>query len=231
MKFFSRLLALAGLLLAPALFAASAFEGYVTLTVDSGQEPPQALDYMIKGRLVRVHLEKAITSTVMNVDTREMIVLLHAQKRYFRITDPTKILPPSPGLKPGQIAGLDDTSKTEFILNYPCRQYLLKEKGNTTELWLTDGLGGFIGVGAGTVVLKDTWLAPIYCRSGCFPLRVVSRDDSGKELFRMEATSIRRTHIPDPLFLLPANYSQAQVAKPDGRIPPQPAAANTSKKN
>ena len=57
MKFLSRLLVLGGVLLAPALLAADAFEGRLTLAVTSGKGPAQVINYAIKGSAMRIDME------------------------------------------------------------------------------------------------------------------------------------------------------------------------------
>jgi hypothetical protein len=212
-------------LLAPRLPGATApFEGIVNLQVVSGKNQPLALDYMIKGPMVRVAFAGAKTNTIMNVQTREKIVLLPAEKKYFKQSDPVT------GLSLGLITELEDTGRTGAILSYPCRVYLLKEKGQTTELWVTDGLGYFIGAGVGTMVIADRWVSALYCRNGYFPLRVVIRDEKGNEGFRMEAIGIKPAKLPASVFLPTAKYQETHLAKPEPKKSPRPGTSKSPQK-
>ncbi len=44
-----------------------------------------------------------------------------------------------------------------------------------------------------------------------FPLRVVSTDKASKETFRMEATNVEKTALPDSLFSVPAGYEKLDM--------------------
>ena len=45
-------------------------------------------------------------------------------------------------------ADIEVTGKTDTILGYKCNQFLVKDKGTITEMWVAEGLGTFMGLGS-----------------------------------------------------------------------------------
>lgn len=219
-----RLLAVGTLLTAVHSFAADAFEGKVTFAMSSGKGRPQAMDYTMKGSRLRmdINADGHTVSNIMDMEKREMIMLMPEQSMYMVM--PMKMPPEGAKAKAMEsTAEIEKTGKTETILGYKCHQVLVKDKGVTTEMWLADGLGTFMGMGngggggggglfgkRGGGSDQNKWEEALKGVGG-FPLRVISRGTGGKETFKMEVTKIAPGPQPDSEFAPPEGYQKFQM--------------------
>ena len=93
----------------------------------------------------------------------------------------------------------------------------------SNEVFRADQDGVFMGLGGGNPMMgggsrrgsnsaagAGTWEQALKGTGG-FPLRVISRDASGKETFRMEATKISPGAQPDSAFEPPADYQKFAI--------------------
>lgn len=224
MKPLLRLFAVSALLLAAvSSYAASSFEGKISLAISGDKKgKSQAMDYSIKGQKLRMDIsaDGNQIATIMDMDKLEMTMLMPEQQMY--MVHPIK----KPLEKAGEVADkstaeIEVTGKTETILGYKCSQVLIKDKGTVTEAWLAEGLAAFQGLGApggggggmfggkkGANAAK--WEEALKGKSG-FPLRVITRDAKSKETFKMEATKVEPGPLPDSLFVPPAGFQKFQM--------------------
>ena len=226
MNLFTRLTIIGGLLLAPALFAADGFEGKVSMTMTGNKGDAHAMTYMMKGTMMRLDMEAGKGSMIMDLEKHQMIMLMHERQMYMIMKMPqpqdqgphqagTPGGPPSDRTPPDVTA----TGKTQEILGYTCSQFLVKDGDKTTELWLAPGLGVFMGLHAGSspfggrsrnAEAAAKWEEAFKGKAG-FPLRVITRDGSGKETNRMDVTKIEKGGVSDGDFAPPAGYQQFQM--------------------
>jgi hypothetical protein len=108
-------------------------------------------------------------------------------------------------------ATLEKTGTTEKILGYDCVKYLVKDKNTTTELWLTEQLGAFMGFATGgpmgrrgSAPAAPGWEEALKGKD-FFPMRVVSTE-GGKEVGRIEVTAVEKKSLPDSLFTVPDGW-------------------------
>ena len=216
MKIFSRLLVLGSVLLAPALFAADAFEGKVSLALTTGKGRTQNINYSMKGSSMRIDMEAGkgeSFGSIMNMEKHEMLVIMNAQKMY--MTMPLQAAEAKIRESVDQhTANAEKTGKTDTILGYKCEQWLFHDKDRTSEAWVAEGLGTFMGLGGGGPMgggrKPSAWEAGLKGHGG-FPLRVIERDGSGKEVSRMEATKIEPGPLPASLFEPPAGFQKFEM--------------------
>ena len=230
MNLLLRFLAAGSLLVAATAFAADTFEGQVSFTI-TNKGSTQDLDYTMKGQALRMDINANghEVSNIIDMAKHEMTMLIHEQHMYM-----TRPMPDMSALAAkSSVAGtahgdtapnpdLEKTGKTETILGYKCQQVLVKDQGKVTEIWLADGLGLFMGLGGGNPMMggggrggssnanAGKW-EQVLKGAGGFPLRVVSRDASGKESFKMEATRITPGPQPDSEFAPPADYQKLSI--------------------
>lgn len=234
MNLLLRFLAVGSLLTAAPAFAADTFEGQVSFTITSGKGRTQSMDYTMKGQAVRmdINAEGHEVSNIMDLTKHEMTMLIHEQHMYMVQPMPAMNAAPRAGTPAGKdaapIGEPEKTGKTETILGYLCHQVLVKEKDKTTELWLADGLGLFMGLGGGNPMMGGgsrggatvaKWEQALKGVGG-FPIRVISRDAGGKETFRMEATRITPGPQPDSEFVPPADYQKLSIPGMGGGMNP-----------
>jgi hypothetical protein len=218
MKFLSRFLAVGALLTAVQAFAASTFEGKVSLAITAERGRTMNMDYSLKGQKVRMDMsaEGNLVSSIMDTAKMEMLMLMPDQQMYMVM--PMKQKVEQAMEKAGvNTADIEVTGKTETILGYKCNQILVKDKGLVTEVWAAEGLGAFMGLSGGGPMgggmmgggkpASAKWEEALKDKGG-FPLRVITRDAKGKESFKMEATKIQPGSLPDSQFTAPAGYQK-----------------------
>lgn len=230
MKPLLRFLAVGTLLLtAASSYAASSFEGKISLAITGDKKgKSQVMDYSIKGQKLRMDIsaEGNQVATIMDMEKLEMTMIMTEQKMY--MVHPIKKPVEKAAEKVGEsTAEIEVTGKTETILGYKCSQVLIKDKGTVTECWLAEGLAAFQGLGApggggGPFGGKKSanaakWEEALKGKSG-FPLRVITRDAKSKETFKMEATKVEPGPLPDSLFAPPAGFEKFQMPSMGGLL-------------
>jgi hypothetical protein len=208
---------LAGLLLVPAALSAAQFEGKVTFKMTPAKGQAQDIRYAIKNGKLRIELpdQKEMGGMIVDPVKRESIILMDQQRMYMVMAVPDASAAET---KAGKSDGatLEKTGVTEKILGYTAEKYISKSKDATTELWLAEGLGTFVGFSGGNPMggrrgggapAGQPWEKALAGKA-MFPLRVISRDNSNKETFKMEATNIDKTALPDAMFEPPAGYQK-----------------------
>ena len=202
-------------LLSPVLASAASFEGKVNFKMTSGRGQPQEIAYNIKGDKIRLEMpgQKGMGGMIMDTSTRQVTMIMDEQKMYMTMPIPDAV---APGAKAGDEPKLEKTNETEKILGHTATKYLSTHEGTTTELWLAEGLGTFMGFnnsnpmggrGRGPAPVPQAWERALAGKE-LFPLRVVGKDKAGKESFRMETTAIEKKSLPDSMFAPPAGYKQ-----------------------
>lgn len=204
--------------------SAAAFEGKVSLGMKSGRDAEQVIDYAMKGTRVRMEPKMADAggaAMIMDWEKQEMIVLMPEQQMYMvmPLRKPQAAAHTQPAAATEQ--KVEKTGRTEKILGYRCEEYVTSEGGQTTELWITEELGPFAGLGAGANPMAgmmggggpksaapSTWERALQNKQGAFPLRVISRDAKGRETFRLEAKKIEPGTLPDSHFAPPSGYQK-----------------------
>jgi len=215
-----RLLALATILLAPAVLVAASFEGKVNFKMSAPKGKPQEMHYSIKGDKVRVEMpgQKGMGGMILDTAKKEMITIMDEEKMYMVMAIPDA--PAANDEKEGDVK-LEKTGEKEKILGYTAEKYISTHKNEKTEMWLAEGLGSFMAMGSGNGMGKKAapknWERALAGKD-LFPLRVVGLDKSGKETFRMETTAINKQSLPDSLFVPPAGYQKFDMGGMGGML-------------
>lgn len=215
-----RLFVTGSLLVAATCFAADSFEGKVSLAMTANKGKPQVLNYSIKGQVMRMDLDADghTFASIMDLGKQEMLMLMPEQKMYM-VMPMKKIMEKAAEQSEIKEPNVEKTGRTETILGYKCDEYISKDKNVTTEIWVAEGLGTFMGLGnsggnpmagmfGGKGKAAEGGWADKFKGKGGFPLRVISRDAKSKETFRMEATKIEPGSLPNSLFIPPAGYEK-----------------------
>jgi len=222
-----RLFAVATLLTASFAHAAS-FEGKVTLNLSTGKDRSQALDYSIKGTAVRIDLasEGHTFASIMDLQKMEMLMLMPDQQMYMVMPIKDKI-EQAVDTAMAKEPDIVKTGRTETILGYSCDEYVSKDRDTTTEIWLAEGLGTFMGLGSsggmggmfggGKAKAAKGWEEKFKGKGG-FPLRVISRDAKSRETFKMEATKIEAGTLPASLFQAPEGWQKFSMPNMGGML-------------
>ena len=209
------LLLLAVVLAAPAAFAAD-FEGKVTMKMSGPKDAPPQMTFSLKEGFSRIDMAAAggrNAAIIFDAAKQEMTVLLLDQKMYM-----SQAMPKPEASAAGAVGGpvdksVDITTTKEKILGYDCAKYVTKAKDGTSEVWVTDQLGAFLGLGGSPMgggrrspgaPVPQGWEDALVGK-GVFPLRVVTTL-GGKETFRMEATAVEKQAMPASYFAAPADF-------------------------
>lgn len=200
--------------LAPAALAAS-FEGKVTMKMTGPKNAPPAMTFSLKEGFSRIDMnaEGRNAGVIFDAAKQEMTILMVDQKMFMTQAMPKQVA--AAGVAEGAAgAAVEVTTTKEKILGYDCVKYVAQAKDGTSEIWVTDQLGAFLGFGSspgggrrgpgGGGMTPQGWEAAITGK-GVFPLRVVTTA-GGKETFRMEATSVEKVALPDSTFSAPADF-------------------------
>lgn len=209
---------LPALLVVAALFAttcvAANFEGKVTMKMTGPKGAPQEMTFSLKEGFSRIDLTAAKGGSVgiiLDAAKQEMTMLMFEQKMYM-----TRPIPKATAAATAEGAAgtaVEITTTKEKILGYDCVKYVATAKDGTTELWVTDQLGAFLGMGGGPNgggrggpggPPAQGWEQALMGK-GVFPLRVVT-SGAGKETFRMEATAVQPQALPAEHFAPPADF-------------------------
>jgi hypothetical protein len=179
------------LVLASAIAHGAQFEGRLLIQRAEPPESGHQIIYSIKGDKVRVEVIRD------------------------RVTSYPSLAPSSDAPK------LEKTDETTKIHGYTAQKYLLTSDEGKTELWLAEGFGKYTGFGEGfekppiqeaNVDVPDPvvpW-AWEWALAGqpLFPLRVITRDSNGSEIFRLEVKEIHPQPLSDGLFRPSSNYKK-----------------------
>jgi len=225
MKKFALLLAPFALA-APAAHSAEPFEGKVTFTMTSGAGVPNEVSYTIKGAHVLISAGNAV-GIIMDRDKNEVTMMMPQQRMYMvrPLPQPPANLQAPNGAPQG--VSLQETGTTEEILGYTCKKYLIKANSSTTELWLTEQLGSFIGLGqamsggrpGGRTGPAQAWEQALQGKN-FFPMRVVGQNGSGAETFRLEVNAVDKQPVEDSVFSPPADWRKFDLGSMMGGFAP-----------
>ncbi len=211
---------LAAACLAPAVASAAAFEGKVAMKMTEPRGGTHQINYSLKPGFMRVEIEMKEGMTgamIMDFAKKEMLMLMPAQHMAMVMAIPEAAANPQVNADPE--ATFEKTGEKETILGYPTEKYLAKSKGTTTELWLTDKLGSFMGTGGAGMMgsrgkrgrAGQSW-EDVLKGKELFPLRAVGKAADGKETFRLEVTAVEKTSLPASLFTAPADYQKMDMS-------------------
>lgn len=203
-------------LTATATLSAADFEGKVRMKMSTSRGDAHEIDYSVKPGFVRTDMEPSPgqkASMIMDLGKEEMLILMPQQKMYMvqRLDSVTA----AANEAAGEDFTFEKTGETEEILGYDCVKYVSKTKDYTSDIWVTEELGRFVGLGNSSNPMggkKKSGPAAAWEKAlagkNFFPLRVVSRDAKGKEQFRLETVDVQKGAQPAALFAAPADYQK-----------------------
>lgn len=192
---------------------AAAFEGTVRMKMSQPRGDALEMTYRVKEGFVRTEIqtEQSTVATIVDLAKQEMIILMPEQQMYMTQSFAAAAAAAQSG-KHAEVS-FEKTGETEKILGYDCVKYVSKSKDQISDVWVTEALGRFVGLGQGgnaggrRAQKPASWESALMNKD-FFPLRVVSRDAKGKEQFRMEAVAVDKQTQPASLFAPPAGYQK-----------------------
>lgn len=207
-------------LVVPLVGLAAGFEGKVTMKMTGPKGAPPTMTFNLKEGLSRIDMNGGGQNVAVIYDAAklETTFLLLDQKMFMTQALPKSQVAAAAGgaAEATTGAGVAVTSAKEKILGYDCVKYVTQSKEGTSEIWVTDQLGSFLGFGGpppmggrrgpgASAPAPQGWEAAITGK-GIFPLRVVTTS-GGQETFRLEATNIEKAALPAALFYPPSDFT------------------------
>ena len=233
-KLISLCLAVAAL---PLVIRAADFEGTVVMKITGARGAPQDMTFSLaKGRSrIDVSLPQGMNAAMLLDQTKEeMTILMPQQKMYMVRPMPKPDELPAPA-KANDAGAVEKTGETETILGYKCEKFVSKNAEGTTQVWVTDQLGTFMGLGGGMPMggrrggggpVSPGWENALRGKDA-FPLRVITKGADGQETFRLDATAVDKKSLPASTFEPPADYQKFDMqgmmrgmGAPGGMRPP-----------
>jgi hypothetical protein len=204
-------------LLVPAALSAASFEGKVSFKMTSGRGQPQEVTYNIKGDKMRVEFpgQTKMGGMIMDATKKEMTMIMDEQKMYMTMAIPDSAV--QAAQKHNENTKFEKTGETEKILGYTATKYVATQNDTQTDMWLAEGLGTFMGFNNNPMGGRRGGSSPaqswehLLAGKELFPLRVVGKDKTGHESFRMEATAINKQSLHDSLFVPPEGYQKLDM--------------------
>jgi len=220
MKIYQALVGILALGLAGAL-RAETFEGRVTMKLSSSnaaKDAPQSITYALKEGFIRVEMATPRGQMVSIMDLRNhQILVLMPQQRMYMVQPLPQAAAPAAGQGNGPLGSdVQVTSEKATILGYTCTKLLATHGGSTSEVWVTDQLGSFLGLSPGAggpgrrSAPPQAWESALKGRSW-FPMRVVTKDGA-KATFQLEVTHVEKASIPDSEFAPPDGWQKFDIA-------------------
>jgi hypothetical protein len=230
---------------ATALPAADSFEGRVEMKMTEAEHGGSyVISYAFKEGKLRYDFPKNQSgrdngggsgAAIVDFAKRETIILMEmpdresggVRKMFMRqpMPQPSEAPPGGSRVEAAPVSEPIATGRTEVIAGYTATEYKVTGRnGEVTELWLAKGLGAFMlpaaqnPMGRGRPANASPAWEKLVRDGGFFALRFITRDASGAEKMRMEATKIEKTPLPDALFTT-EGYTEFQIPNFGGGLP------------
>lgn len=208
-------------LLALPASALDLFKGSVTFDIQAGRDTMQ-MALATNGKQMRIDPKgkgmAGMGGIILDWPSQSMMVLMTEQRMFMRMDlqdDALEAYEDEAGST--EDMEVEKTGETEKIAGVLAEQIkiLNKRTGEETEAWVSDELGSMMpmGMAMGGNPMKGKgetakWWEKALGSEGFFPLRIVSRNDRGDVVMRMEAIDIDRDAPPASAFAPPAGYRE-----------------------
>lgn len=233
MKIPSTLGVFAALLAAPAAFGAASFEGMIRMKIAEARGKPHEIVQRLKEGFARIDVAGSrdeSASIIFDYAHKEMIMLIPGQNMYM-VRPLSDLAAVAEKAATRDDVSFERTAATEKILGYDCVKYEVRSPEGVTDLWVTDQLGSFAGLGAGGNPMagmggrgheppKAAWEIAL-AGKGFFPLRVVVHDAKGADKFRLDVVAIDQSAQPASVFAPPPGAQKLDLGgMMQGLFPP-----------
>ena len=153
---------------------------------------------------------------IIDFKNQQMLFLMPQQRMY--MVQPLPQVPAADASAPAaKRLGPDVqvTTEKETILGYECTKIVATSADGTSEAWVTDQLGQFLGLSPGAAGPGRRAQAPQAWETALkgkafFPMRVVTTGAKGA--FRLEVTKVEKLSVPDSDFAPPEGWQKLDIA-------------------
>ena len=160
----------------------------------------------MKGGQVRTETKYDNATQVMIMKEGKTFMIMPEQKIYMEFIKPDEEMTETkePEVK------VVKTDETQNILGYNCTKWIVNSKEGNTEMWLASGIGQYMFVGNPMAHQEASWQEGLE-NTDFFPLLIITKDKNGSEIFRQEATEIKKESLSDDLFAVPEGYQKMSM--------------------
>jgi hypothetical protein len=185
------------------------FEGEIVVAVkdEASKKLPASITYDVKGNKVRYAPAAAPLHAVTDLDAQLVSVIDDAQKAYDSID-----AKPAANAKAAPAPKVVKSGKTETIAGLGCEDWSIDDGHEKVDVCASKGIPFFDVASDAKPGSAETAWGAVLTSEKAFPLRVVVRDESGKEQYRADATKADRRKIDDAVFLTPGTYKKSNLA-------------------
>jgi hypothetical protein len=173
------------------------FEGEITLAVTnaSSQKLPATITYDIKGDKLRYAPSAMNVRAIDDQNAQQAFAVDDAAKTYEQVDTKNAKTLPDPSV--------NKTTKTETIAGTSCTDWTIDTSDTKVDVCAASGIAFFdLDRDAKTGALEPAW-ATALTKAKAFPLRAIVHDKSGKEQYRVQATTVARKKVDDTTFAVP----------------------------
>lgn len=195
------------------------------MTVSPASGKTMSIDFSMKEGFMRqdVQTDKSGSASIIYDTKNSKMIILIPQKQMYMVQPFGQQGPapqyqgsgavPPPSASNGNGSSFVDTGEKETIQGYSCEKYHVTTPKETSDLWITNELGTFMGLyhGGGPFSRGNQggqapgeWENMLKMRGGFFPMRVIVHGDKGTT--KMEVTSVEKESLPDSLFSVPEGW-------------------------
>lgn len=189
--------------------AQSDFEGKIKMKV-STDDDVSYVNYFVKDKKYRMEANQSEEgeegAVIWDPVNKKMLMIMTSQKMYMEMPlDVSKKA--EEGNWKQELKNLKFTGKTKTIHGYECKEAVYTSEDETSEIWYTQELGTFFAMSdefAGDMPAEIKAIA----ENGFFPMLVVTKDNGGEEVNRMEVEEITKLSLNSDMFVPPAGFQK-----------------------
>ena len=185
----------------------------MNMTGSKGDAPSTVTLFLKEGMMkMDMATERGQFTTIMDLKNRQTTLIMHEQRMYMvqPIRQDTE-QHPQESMNKEFPKDVQITTEKDTILGYDCTKIIATGKDGTSEIWITDQLGQFMGFTRGGPFGGQRQVPPqwetILKGKDFFPLRVVVHNKD-KQVSRMDVTSVEKKHFSDSDFAVPDGYQK-----------------------
>lgn len=198
-------------------FSQENFSGEVKMRMTDDEGQNFDISYFVKENLIRFGSEMAgqKMGIIFNSEKNTMLMIMDEQKMYMEMPmDMVNKQMEMQDNKKDSESNFKATGETKEIIGYTSEKWVFEDDENIAEVWMTKEIGQFkfFEGGFGKNKNPNSWQSSIE-KSGLFPILVINRDKSGKELNKLQVLSVDKKELDDNLFKVPSGYQKFDMPK------------------
>ena len=103
------------------------------------------------------------------------------------------------------------TGETKTLFGHECELYRYSEDGQTTEMWVANDMGSFMGAQNPMAPSSSPYWQQQLAGTNFFPLQVIVKDKDGKVNSKFEVVELNEQSLSNDLFSVPPGYNKISI--------------------